>query len=53
MLAAARNLCRLHDVMESECPNEAGESDRVYVGGFVAGGEGFCDPGPAEPPPGF
>ncbi|CAN5737838.1 hypothetical protein BH23CHL8_BH23CHL8_23570 [soil metagenome] len=33
--------------------NEAGESDRVYVGGFVAGGEGFCDTGPVEPPPGF
>jgi hypothetical protein len=33
--------------------NEAGESARTYVGGFVAGGEGFCDPGLDEPPPGF
>jgi hypothetical protein len=30
--------------------NEAGETDRTRVGGFVGGGEAFCDPG-LEPPP--
>jgi hypothetical protein len=30
--------------------NEAGESDRLRVGGFVGGSEAFCDPG-LEPPP--
>lgn len=30
--------------------NEAGESERVRVGGFVGGSEAFCDPG-LEPPP--
>jgi hypothetical protein len=30
--------------------NEAGETDRIRVGGFVGGSEAFCDPG-LEPPP--
>jgi hypothetical protein len=30
--------------------NEAGETERVRVGGFVGGSEAFCDPG-LEPPP--
>lgn len=30
--------------------NEVGQTDRVRVGGFVAGSEAFCDPG-LEPPP--
>ena len=30
--------------------NEAGETERIRVGGFVGGSEAFCDPG-LEPPP--
>jgi hypothetical protein len=32
--------------------NEAGETQRVRVGGFFRGEEPFCDPGLDAPPPG-